>query len=102
MVAPFFIATEVKLTSDRIGRISGERLLSCILRWEPVFRGERRKWIFDRARLLPCIITRKEEFQMTNSKNLLKMNLTLEQISQATSLPLEKVQELEKECRIQN
>ena len=47
--------------------------MSCILRWEPVFRGERRKWILDRARLLPCIITRKEEFQMTNSKNLLKM-----------------------------
>ena len=34
------------------GRTSGERLLSCILRWEPVFRGERRKWILDRARLL--------------------------------------------------
>jgi len=47
---PFFIALEVNYISDRIGRISGERLLSCILRWEPVFRGERRKLILDRAR----------------------------------------------------
>jgi predicted transposase/invertase (TIGR01784 family) len=43
-----------------------------------------------------------EQTKIETAKNLLKMNLTLEQISQATSLPLEKVQELEKECRIQN
>ena len=72
-VASFFIDREVNFTADSNGRISGERLLSCILRWEPVFQGERRKLILDRARLMPCIITRKEEIKMTNSKNLLKM-----------------------------
>ena len=72
-VAPFFISLEVKESSEGIGRIEGELLVSCILRWEPVFRGERRKWILDRPRFIPCILTRKEEFQMTNSKKLLKM-----------------------------
>ena len=64
---------EVNIESEIFGRISGERLLSCILRWEPVFRGERRKVILDRQGILPCTITRKEEFQMTKSKKLLKM-----------------------------
>ena len=36
-------------TESRLsGRIEGERLVSCILRWEPVFRGEREKMISDR------------------------------------------------------
>ena len=47
--------------------------MSCILRWEPVFRGERRKLILDRPGLMLWVITRKEEFKMTDSKNLLKM-----------------------------
>ena len=46
--------------------------MSCILRWEPVFRGERRKLILDRTKQLLCIITRKEDLKMTKSKNLLK------------------------------
>ena len=50
-----------------------ERLTSVKLRWEPVFRGERRKLILDRTRLMSCITTRKEETKMTNSKKLLKM-----------------------------
>ena len=70
MVAPFFIATEVKLTSDRIGRISGERLLSCILRWEPVFRGERRKLILDRARLYALYYIVKRGISNDKSKKL--------------------------------
>ncbi len=73
-VASFFISWNGgEFASERLGRISGERLLSCILRWEPVFRGERRKVILDRPEQMLCIITRKEEFQMTKSKNLLKM-----------------------------
>ena len=32
------------------GRMEGERLLSCMKRWEPVFRGERGKLIPDRAK----------------------------------------------------
>jgi len=42
-----------------------------------------------------------EQKAIETAKNLLTMNLSLEQIAQATSLPLEKIQELEKET-IQN
>ena len=38
----------VEMESRLPGRIEGERLVSCILRWEPVFRGEREKMISDR------------------------------------------------------
>ena len=37
-----FLQTEVKQISVRNGQTSGERLLSCMLRWEPVLRGERK------------------------------------------------------------
>ena len=38
----------VEMKSRLSGRIEGERLVSCILRREPVFRGEREKMISDR------------------------------------------------------
>ncbi len=63
-----------KIDPDGFGRIEGERLVSCILRWEPVFRGERRKWILDRAKFMEFRTKiRKEDKKMKDSKGLLKM-----------------------------
>jgi predicted transposase/invertase (TIGR01784 family) len=42
-----------------------------------------------------------EQKAIETAKNLLTMNLSLEQIAQATSLPLEKIQELEQESKQQ-
>ena len=42
-----------------------------------------------------------EQTKIETAKNLLTMNLSLEQIAQATSLPLEKIQELEQEIKQQ-
>lgn len=43
------------------------------LRWEPVFRGERRKWILDRTKRMLLRINAKRGKKMKNSKGLLKM-----------------------------
>ena len=43
-----------------------------------------------------------EQTKIQTAKNLFAMNLSCEQIAQATELPLEKVQEIEEQLRMQN
>ena len=43
-----------------------------------------------------------EQTKIQTAKNLFAMNLSCEQIAQATELPLEKVQEIEEQLRIKN
>ena len=47
--------------------------MSCMQRWEPVFRGERRKSILDRARHNVLYSNRNGDLSMKKSKSLLKM-----------------------------
>ena len=56
-------------------RAEGERPESCIQRWEPVFRGERRKVILDRAKHYFVLIhyMKKEGLTMKNTKSILKL-----------------------------
>ena len=56
--------------SEYFGRILSERFVSCILRWEPVFRGERRKLILDRARLYALYYIVKRGISNDKSKKL--------------------------------